>query len=148
MLPGSTASRPEVRELRESIECRREELDRLATHLAALEQEGVSGYYCEGRGVFQLQHAIRACRGLLASLAPDGAQVNPWLMTICREACRRCWRARFGVEDWQAETRPVLEAFWHCSYFVRMAAAVGREEAAPPARTPGWVAVSELYGLR
>jgi L-rhamnose isomerase len=35
-------------------------------------------------------------------------------------------------ENWQAKTRPILEAFWHCSYFLRMLERFGRELDEPP----------------
>jgi hypothetical protein len=145
---ASVSSRPEVRELLDSIARRQAEIERLAAHLAELEEVGVSRYYRQSPRVFQLRHAVRACRSLLASLAPDGAQLNPWFVAICREACGRCFRARFVVEDWQSETRPVLEAFWHGAYFVRMLAGVERERGEPSTRLAGRAAVLELYGLR
>ncbi len=51
--------------------------------------------------------------------------------------------------NWQERTRPVLEAFWHCGYFLRQLARYGRElEAAPEMLPDGWAAVLELYGQR
>jgi hypothetical protein len=51
--------------------------------------------------------------------------------------------------NWQAETRPILDGFWHCRYFIQMLARYGRGlDAAPDVLPYGWAAVLYLYGLR
>ena len=50
---------------------------------------------------------------------------------------------------WTAETRPILEAFFHAREFLRLIVHYGRELEAPPQTLPsGWAAVLLLYGLR
>jgi hypothetical protein len=150
VLATDISHRPEVRELLDSIQRHGEELDRLAAHLAELEGDAVSRYYVQSVEVFGLRHAVRTCRDLLASLAPDGAQLNPWFVAICREACAQSLRAQIGGgRNWQAQVRPLLEGLWHCEYFVRLLARFGRELEEVPARLPaGWTTLCELYGLR
>lgn len=51
--------------------------------------------------------------------------------------------------NWDPETRPILEAFWHCAYFLEQLARYGRELSEPSGSLPsGWAAVLELYGVR
>ncbi len=149
MLAPQADPRPEVQELLDSIQHRGQEISRLAAHLAELEEDGIYGYYRHSVKVYQLQHAVRACRNLLRSLAPHDAYLNPWFVAICRGACGHRSRWATNPREWQSEARPILEGFWHCAYFVRMLSRLcGESEDSLGRLASGQAAVLELYGLR
>ena len=138
-----------MRELLDAIRHRRAEIEELQRGLEAAEADGVLGYYEPGVEIYQLQPAVRAARKFLAALAPAGIELNPGFLEVCRGACARRFEWEANPGDWGAETRPILEGFWHCRYFVRMLARFGCEpEAASGPMSPGRAAVLCLYGLR
>ena len=50
---------------------------------------------------------------------------------------------------WDAATRPLLEAFFHANYFLRMTIKYGHELNEPPEMLPsGWAALLCLFNLR
>jgi hypothetical protein len=74
--------------------------------------------------------------------------LNKWFEEIIEEGTGR----KFEVghkERWLAETRPILEAFFHARTFLECAVRYGRELGSAPASMPsGWAALLYLYGLR
>jgi hypothetical protein len=99
--------------------------------------------------VYGIQAAVTRAKTLLEGLAPQGTQLNEWFVEICRDARAHKFDPNRSNQNWHAETRPILEGFWHCSYFMRMLARYGRELDEPPGVLPfGWAAVLYLYGLR
>ena len=115
--------------------------------------------------MFALQTAIEQAQALFGTLAPPGAALNDWFLSICAAALEhnsspldRTFDWGRMNDHWQAWTRPILEAFWHCSFFLRAMARYGRKLKEPPmawspatpdaSPTPaGWLAVLALYGL-
>jgi hypothetical protein len=52
-------------------------------------------------------------------------------------------------QDWLQHTRPILEAFFHAHFFLKMAVKYGRElQSAPDSLPSGWAAVLYLFNLR
>ena len=52
-------------------------------------------------------------------------------------------------EKWMMITRPIVEAFLHCKYFIEMAVKYGKElEEAPNMLPSGWASLLELYKIR
>ena len=151
-----------------AIKAHLDEIDALIAELAGLEEAGVYRYYHQSFKVYSLQAAIEQALQLLERIAPVGTQLNHWFLPICGEALQhkfrlldRTWDWDRMNQNWHAGTRPILEAFWHCSYFLRMLARFGRELDEPPTPasgknfaglsvrpTPaGWLAVLNLYGV-
>lgn len=151
--------------LLDAIRASLDEIDALVEHLDVLEEMGVYKYYGESFKVFGLQGLIEDAQALFGALAPPGAAPNDWFLSICAAGLEhkfslldRTFDWRRMNDHWQAWTRPVLEAFWHCSFFLRAMARSGRELEEPPmgwspARPnvrpipSGWLAVLALYGL-
>ncbi len=112
--------------------------------------------------------AVERALALFERIAPPGAKLNEWFLSICQDALQhrfrwppQDWDWDRMNENWQAETRPILEAFWHCAYFLRMLERFGSELDEPPMPArwtrdgltggpapAGWLAVLSLYGLR
>jgi len=52
-------------------------------------------------------------------------------------------------QKWTRVTRPIVEAFLHCKYFIEMAVKYGNElDEAPNCLPSGWAALLELYNIR
>jgi hypothetical protein len=153
------------RQLLEAIRASLNQIDALVGQLDALEEGGVYKYYGQSFKVFALQTPIEQAQALFGTLAPPEAALNDWFLSICAAALehkfslldRTCDWGRMN-DHWQVWTRPILEAFWHCSFFLRAMARYGRELEEPPipwspatpdaSPTPaGWLAVLALYGL-
>jgi hypothetical protein len=121
-------------DLLSAIKHRLAEIDGLAEWIAQVEEDGVYRYYHQSFKVYSLQIAIKKALSLFESIAPEGTWLNDWFLAICQTALEhefsvldRTWDWDRMNQNWHAETRPILEGFWHCSYFVRMLARYGRE---------------------
>ncbi len=142
--------------LLESIKRRLPEIDELLATLAGMEEDSVYRYYHQSFKVYGLQTAIEQAQALIEGLAPDSTRMNEWFTSICQAALERKFsfdRERFDWErmnrQWHAETLPILQAFWHCLYFLRQLARYGRELDEPPHLLPsGWAALLYLYEIR
>lgn len=144
---GDTASAE--RELLGAIKQRPDDIDGLLKGFAEAEEDGVYRYYHQSLKVYALQRAVKVAQRLFEDLAPEHTRLNAWCVSICQAACEHQFDSGRSNENWQAETRPILEGFWHCSYFLRMMARYGRELEEPPSVLPyGWAAVLYLYGIR
>lgn len=142
--------------LLESIRRRLPEIDELLATLVSMEEDSVYRYYHQSFKVYRLQTAIEQAQALFEGLAPEGIQLNGRFTSICRAALQQKSsfdRAKFDWErmnrQWHAETLPILQAFWHCMYFLRQLARYGRELDEPPQLLPsGWAALLYLYEIR
>lgn len=138
--------------LLENAKARIGDVERLAAAFERAEEDGVYRYYHQSFKVFGLQSLVRAALALLSELTPAEEPLYHRFTAICREALAHEWRwneMQAVNANWQERARPVLEAFWHCGYFLRQLARYGRElEAAPEMLPDGWAAVLELYGQR
>jgi len=122
------------RELLNAINANREAIDKLAARLAVLEERGVYKYYTQSFKVFALQNAIEHGQELLDRLAAPGTGLNDWFLSIRAAALEHKFNLLDRTfdwdpmnEDWHTWTRPILEAFWRCSFFLRMLARFGSE---------------------
>jgi hypothetical protein len=121
----------------------------LVAAFESIEEDGVYRYYHQSFTIYSLQASVKRARQLFEDLAPQGMQLNPWLSTICEEGYAHQFDLARSNQHWHQETRPILEAFWHCLYFLRQLARYGRELDQPPQILPyGWAAVLWLYDIR
>jgi len=110
-------------------------------------EDGVYRFYHQSFKVFHLQDLTLRAVTLLRELAPDRV-LNGWFLTIVAEGTGKTFKTEDN-RDWPAVTRPILEAYFHAHYFLRMAVRYGRKYTTPPTRLDnGWAAVLELYGIR
>lgn len=69
-------------------------------------------------------------------------------LSIIRDGTGKSFTAETNSR-WLAETRPIVEAFFHARYFLEMAIRYGKELDEPPSTLPsGWAAMLYLYNLR
>jgi len=125
------------------------ETEKLLVGFHAAEEDGTYRFYHQSFKAFQLQPYIRRARDLFTRIAPDGATLNAWFTAICDGAVGHEFDSGRTNDNWQVETRPVLEAFWHCKYFLEQMLRYGRElETAPQMLPSGWAAILYLYNMR
>jgi hypothetical protein len=89
-----------------------------------------------GRGIASLQ-----------ALLPD-RPMNDCFRQIVAEGTGKAFELSHN-EDWMRHSRPIVEAFFHSHYFLRMACKYGRELDGLPNPLPsGWAALLYLFDLR
>ncbi len=136
-------------ELLANAKARLRDIEALLTGFERAEEDAVYRYYHQSFKVFSQQAMIRRARELLRDLAPEGRSLKHGFERICHDALDHEFEMSRTNTNWGAETRPILEAFWHCKYFLGQLNRYVREIAEPVNMLPeGWAAVLELYGLR
>ena len=96
-----------------------------------------------------MQPLVRRARDLFAKISPDGAPLHPWFAAVCESALDHEFDSGRTNDNWLGETRPLLESFWHCKYFLEQMLRYGRElETAPQMLPSGWAAIMCLYNMR
>lgn len=134
-------------------------IERLRGELPALEkvlaecsdhwgyEDAIYRFYHHSFKVYGLQQQTQVIVDGLQALAPH-LPVNESLRTIVAEGTGKKWLPEHN-ERWLAETRPLVEAFFHARYFLEMACRYGRVLAEPPEVLPsGWAAFLYFYNLR
>lgn len=105
-------------------------------------------FYHHSFKVFNLKGKTADIVTALDALKPEGGVLNSMFLRIIEEGRQQRFQETTNA-NWMAETRPVLEAFFHARHFLEMVVKYGKELDEPPAMLPtGWAAVLTLYGLR
>jgi len=114
-----------------------------------LEEDYVYRFYHQSFKVFGATAQLNQARELFERLAPNSSPLNDWFREIVDEALSREFDIEKTNQNWLAETRPILEAFWHAKYFLeQMLAAADELNESPHILPSGWAAVLYLYDLR
>ncbi len=134
-------------------------LQAIRGHLPALEalleeasshwgyEDPVYRFYHQSFKVYSLQGSTVRMVKALAELAPEG-KLNRWFSEIVEAGTGKEFTMEAN-QRWTAETRPILEAFFHARFFLEMACKYGRElESAPTMLPSGWAALLYLYEMR
>jgi hypothetical protein len=86
---------------------------------------------------------------LFVRLAPNQLLFNNWFCRVIDEALCKEFKGLETNENWLLETRPILEASWHCKNFLEQMLRFGREpEESPQILPSGRAPVLHLYDLR
>ena len=109
-------------------------------------EDGFYRFYHQSFEVYPVQQATDEICSVLQGLSPR--PMNAWFLEIIA--------AGTGIKfddshnrDWLRHTRPILEAFFHAQYFLKMAVKYGRElQSVPNCLPSGWAAVLYLFDLR
>jgi isocitrate dehydrogenase kinase/phosphatase len=119
--------------------------DQAQSHWA--EEDFVYRFYHQSFKVFSIQTLTTRIVDALRALLPERT-LNEWFTAIVSEGSGK----QFSMEmnrAWLATTRPLVEAFFHANYFLRMAVKYGNELDEPPSSLPsGWAALLYLYDIR
>lgn len=140
-------------------------LDNIKKNMDGLEKllETVSGHSYEDRmyrfyhhsfKVYGLQDLTEDMLKMLRSISPhavDGGSGNSFdkfFEEIIAEGTK--WEHELQHnQKWTMVTRPIVEAFLHCKFFIEMAVKYGKElDEAPDLLPSGWAALLELYRIR
>ena len=74
--------------------------------------------------------------------------MNQWFCTIVTDGTGGKFEISHN-QDWLEHTRPILEAFFHAHFFLKMAVKYGQElPSAPDSLPSGWAAMLYLFNLR
>src|SRR4051812_4481496 len=104
-------------------------------------------FYHQSFKVFAIQSLTTTIVAALQSLLPDVA-FDQQFTTIISEGTGKQFSYEMNAR-WDAATRPLLEAFFHANYFLKMTIKYGNELNEPPQMLPsGWAAVLCLFNLR
>ena len=110
-------------------------------------EDPVYRFYHQSFKVYALQETTLRIVEALKGLASDG-RLDRWFLEIVTEGTGREFTSEVN-RRWAAETRPILEAFFHARYFLEMTCKYGRElETAPECLPSGWAAVLSLFRMR
>jgi hypothetical protein len=130
------------------IKARLPELMEIAATLEEDEEDGVYRLYHGSYKVFNLQDPVCAAFKLIKEI---GGEADPPHFEYARivEAGTKHQFSATTNENWEGETKPILEAFWHTKYFVNMMVKYGKKlETVEMALQPGMAAVLYLFELR
>ncbi len=141
-------ARPEVIELLSNIKAALPKLKQMLERYDMHHFEDFAyRFYHHSFKVYGVQGATREIVQALRDLAP-GRSLNKDFETIVKEGTDK----RFELEHnhrWLAETRPMVEAFFHARYFLEVAVRYGETLEHPPTLLPsGWAALLYLFRLR
>jgi hypothetical protein len=139
--------RPEVLALFNNLKANTAALERLLERCRTEHADGIYRFYHQSFKVYALQGLTLEIVLALQSLAPKRS-LNEWFMRIVAGGTGKT----FSMNDnarWLETTRPIVEAFFHASYFLELAVDSSRSLTEPPALLPsGWAAILYLYDLR
>jgi len=130
----------------------KQQLPKLEKLLAPVESHweiagGCYRFYHQSFKVYHVQQATEEIRKALQNPLPNHP-MNQWFGKIIAEGTGREFNLSHN-QDWLHHTRPMLEAFFHAHYFLKLAVKYGRELNSTPDVLPsGWVAVPCLFNLR
>ena len=146
----------ELREYREStnalLQNIKRQLPRLEDLLAQVEthwgmEDGVYRFYHQSFKVYAMQGLTEEICKTFKNLLP-GKPLNRWFTEIVAQGTGQEFETSHN-QDWLRHTRPIVEAFFHAHYFLKMTVKYGKElESAPDCMPSGWAAVLYLYDLR
>jgi hypothetical protein len=113
------------------------------------EEDCVYRFYHSSFKVFHLQDEIKKGFALISEIGGKEDPPNETYVAIVKEGTEHDFDMERTNANWLAETRPILEAFWHTKYFLSMMAKYGKElPEAPQCLPSGWAAVLYLFELR
>jgi hypothetical protein len=115
------------------------------------EENAVYRFYHQSFKVFHLQDATLAGLRLIEEIGGETDPPYYWYTDIVKAGTQGKFTESTNA-NWMAETRPILEAFWHTKYFIQMLIKYGKELEQNPEILQGmdfgWAAVLYLFELR
>jgi hypothetical protein len=130
----------------------KQQLPKLEELLAEVEshwgiEDGFYRFYHQSFKVYQVQQTTEEISKTLQNLLPN-RPMNEWFCKIIAEGTGHEFEMSHN-RDWLHHTRPILEAFFHAHFFLKIAIKYGKElERAPDCLPSGWAAVLYLFNLR
>ena len=109
-------------------------------------EDPIYRFYHQSFKVFGLQERTREIVTLLQSLAPDRS-LSLRFLAIIEAGTERAFRPENNA-NWDAVTRPIVEAFLHAQFFLEMTVRYSKLDRPPDPLPSGYAALLCLYGLR
>ena len=110
-------------------------------------EDSIYRFYHQSMKVYRIQDQTVEIVEKLKSLLP-GYKLNEWFLLIVDQGTGKEFKQEDN-ENWLEMTRPMVEAFFHARYFLKMAVKYGNELEYPPNLLPsGWASLLYLYNLR
>ena len=81
-------------------------------------EDGIYRFYHQSFKVYALQNATLRLVDALTSLSPSGT-LDAWFSQIVADGTGKTFQPEHN-QRWLAETRPILEAFFHAKYMLEM----------------------------
>ena len=130
------------------IKARLPDLEETALELEEAEEDGVYRFYHGSNKVFFLQDPVKAAFTLIKEIGGEDDPPNFEYAGIVEAGTAHQFSETTNA-NWEAETKPILEAFWHTKYFINMMVRYAKElETVESPLEPGMAAVLYLFGLR
>jgi hypothetical protein len=106
------------------IKARLPELEELARDLEEAQEDGVYRFYHGSNKVFFLQDPVKAAFTLIKEIGGEDDPPNFEYARIVEAGTAQQFSETTN-ENWEAETKPILDAFWHTNNFIQMMAKFG-----------------------
>lgn len=138
-----------LQELVANVKAHRDRIEALHEELLHAEVDGVYRFWHKSFKVYlRLQPGIRGTFAELEALAPHGTEIDSWLARIILDGLKPKWTEETNA-NWLAETRPIVEAYWHCKHIVERIIEFSDWDPSASNLLPSGVAtVLTIYGLR
>ncbi len=107
-------------------------------------EDHVYRFYHGSWKVYGAQRTIEKAVELLRKLLPE-RDLNVMFDVILKEGTGKQFKDN---KDWEKETRPILEAFFHSKFMIEMAMRYADLPKPPQPMPSGWAALLYLYDLR
>lgn len=146
------------RQLLENLKRDRPDLEALheRVHDPLVLEDIIYRHYDHSEKTWNAQHVTKYIVDALERLAPEGRTFCTSFRAIIDDGMKERFDYAFN-KDWDTHARPVIEAFFHATYFLDMAVKYAREEPysdmtigehTGTAIARGYAALLELYGIR
>ena len=134
-----------LREIKQHLPKLEELLTRVEDHWCM--EDGFYRFYHQSFKVYHLQEATEDVCKSLQALLPERS-LNRWFAEIVAQGTGHTFEMSHN-QDWLRHTRPIVEAFFHAHFFLKLAVKYGKElDKAPNCLPSGWAAILYLFGLR
>jgi hypothetical protein len=145
--PGSHQKRIDALFVR--IKARLSDLEAMAEELEAVEENGVYRFYHGSYKVFNMQEPIKEAFKLIEEIGGEDDPPHFEYALLVKAGTENDFAGDRTNPNWDAEAKPILEAFWHTKYFITMMVKYGKKlEKVEPPLDYGMAAVLYLFELR
>ncbi len=109
------------------ITARLPELEELARTLEKAEEDGVYRFYHGSYKVFYLQDPVKRAFALIKEIGGEADPPHFGYARIVEAGTAHDFQEERTNGNWDVETKPILEAFWHTKYFIKMMVKYAKE---------------------
>lgn len=131
--------------LLDDIKLNLHDLESLYGELNLFKDEVMYRFYHQSFKVFRYQSLAKWTIEVLSKINPN---LNKWFLEIVEKGTGKEFDLKMN-DNWLKETAPIVEAFWHCHYFIHAIISCGqRLKVVPELLDSEWAAILYLYNSR